>query len=367
MIVKNESQNLPRCLASAKPYVDEIIVVDTGSEDNTPEIATQYGAKVGYFKWCDDFSAARNYALSLASGDWILVLDADEEMVVDSENFLEILKDPAKSIAYFLCLNNADKDSLTALQTLRLFRNLPDLRYVGRYHESIKYKSQEISDSLVSYMKDIKILHYGYVPELVQKKHINRNIPLLERARQEEGLNLMLLYCLAGMYAETQQAEKAQECYAEAFEQLLPYLMQGSPPENFGFIPSLIFTLGVRCLEKQDYETARLLCQQGLEWCPNYPPLNYLAGATLRVLGFPLGAIAYFEKCIQLGQEGNYYAGEPFEESYMTIYPACDLGGVCASIKQWQDACTAFELALIFDPNCTFAKSSLEKIKNSLA
>ena len=95
MIVKNEKHNLPRCLDSAKPYVDEIIVVDTGSVDGTPEIAAEYGAKVSYFEWCDDFAAARNYAISQISGDWILMLDADEELVVNSDNYKdEIISNP---------------------------------------------------------------------------------------------------------------------------------------------------------------------------------------------------------------------------------------------------------------------------------
>jgi glycosyltransferase involved in cell wall biosynthesis len=78
MIVKNEELHLPRCLMSVKPIVDEIIVVDTGSTDNTPAIARVFGAEVHDFVWHDDFSAARNGSLSHATGDWVLVLDADE-------------------------------------------------------------------------------------------------------------------------------------------------------------------------------------------------------------------------------------------------------------------------------------------------
>lgn len=78
MIVKDEEELLPHCLASVQGAVDEMIVVDTGSSDRSPEIARQHGAVVVPFEWCDDFAAARNAGLEQASGDWILFLDADE-------------------------------------------------------------------------------------------------------------------------------------------------------------------------------------------------------------------------------------------------------------------------------------------------
>ncbi len=78
MIVKNEARSLEKCLRLAKPLVDRMIVVDTGSEDETVEIARRMGAEVFFFSWIDDFSAARNYALEQSDGDWNLVLDGDE-------------------------------------------------------------------------------------------------------------------------------------------------------------------------------------------------------------------------------------------------------------------------------------------------
>jgi tetratricopeptide (TPR) repeat protein len=123
----------------------------------------------------------------------------------------------------------------------------------------------------------------------------------------------------------------------------------------------------VQSLQQEDYETARLLCQRGLEWCPNYPPLNYLGGATIRALGFPLGAIAYFENCIRLGRDGNYYKGEPFEVSYITTYPAYDLGCVYLEMGRVQEALAAFELALSFDTNFTAAQEKINKIREDLA
>lgn len=366
LIVKNERHNLPRCLDSIKSYVDEMIVVDTGSEDGTPEIAAKYGAKVRYFEWCDDFAAARNYAISQASGNWILMPDADEEIVVESQDFLYQITARPDVIAYKVALTEANDPSRTPAYLIRLLRNLPDIQYIGRFHEQPIYQNKCLGENQISYLESVKIIHYGYTEEQLLQKNINRNIPILERSRQNEGLSLMLLYSLAGMYADTQQAEKAQECYSEAFERLLPSLIDGTAPEEFSFVPSLIFIWGVQSLQQEDYETARLLCQRGLEWCANYPPLNYLAGATIRALGFPLGAVAYFENCIRLGREGNYYKGEPFEVSYVTTYPTYDLGCVYLEIGRVQEALVAFDLALSFEPNFREAQEKVNKIREDL-
>ncbi|MEQ9671754.1 glycosyltransferase [Coleofasciculus sp. G2-EDA-02] len=367
MIVKNEIDNLPRCLSSAKPYVDEIIVVDTGSNDRTPELATEYGAIVSYFEWCDDFAAARNYAISQASGDWILMLDADDELVVESDNFKEEMTKNPETIAYSLTyIEVDDQTTMTPLHRLSLFRNLPDLRYVGRFHELLRYLNPDKKLTQISHLDSLKVLHHGYSKENVHYKDLNRNIPILERIRQQEGLSLKLLFCLAGMYADTQQPEKAQNCYAEVFDRLLPNLIEGTPPDDLGFVPVILFTLGMNSLDQTDYETVRLLCPRGLEWCPNYPPLNFLAGLTLKALGFPLGAIAYFQTCLRLGKEASYTHGQPFEVNYITTYPAYELGCAYLELKQNQDALAAFQLALSFNANYAKAKQQINKIQQEL-
>lgn len=93
MIVKNEEQNIRQALSWGKGVVYEQIVVDTGSTDNTAQIAEEMGAKVFHFEWCDDFSAAKNYAIEQASGDWIAFLDADEYFPnKDAHRILGIIK-----------------------------------------------------------------------------------------------------------------------------------------------------------------------------------------------------------------------------------------------------------------------------------
>src|SRR5688572_14882447 len=81
MIVRDEAENLARALASVKDVADEIVVVDTGSVDNSVAVARSFGARIGHFTWCEDFAAARNVAVGMATSRWILSLDADEELL----------------------------------------------------------------------------------------------------------------------------------------------------------------------------------------------------------------------------------------------------------------------------------------------
>jgi glycosyltransferase involved in cell wall biosynthesis len=108
MIIKDEEKYLARCLASVKPIVDEIIVVDTGSADRSKDIAIAFGARVYDYEWQNDFAAARNYSLKKASGDWILIMDGDEVISsLDYQNFSRIVKNrPKAPVAYTIVTRN---------------------------------------------------------------------------------------------------------------------------------------------------------------------------------------------------------------------------------------------------------------------
>lgn len=106
MIVKNEAHNLQRCLASVAGAVDETIVIDTGSTDATCEIARAFGARVRTFPWNDNFSDARNASLELATGDWVLVLDADEALAEESKEVLRRLTAVDGVEGYFIKIIN---------------------------------------------------------------------------------------------------------------------------------------------------------------------------------------------------------------------------------------------------------------------
>jgi glycosyltransferase involved in cell wall biosynthesis len=104
MIVHNEEGHLPRCLESVRGIVDQIVAVDTGSHDHTTAIAEQFGAEVYQFEWRDDFAAARNESLCYARGEWILYLDADEQLDADStQNLRMLLERQPPEVGGLLC------------------------------------------------------------------------------------------------------------------------------------------------------------------------------------------------------------------------------------------------------------------------
>jgi len=137
MIARNEARCIERCLHSVREHVDSMLVLDTGSSDDTAAIARRAGARVAHFDWCDDFAAARNAALQIADADWSLVLDADE-WLTDGADALHALRDGAPSVIGVIRVDNlygADEAGASC-STSWLSRLLPrGARYHGRVHE----------------------------------------------------------------------------------------------------------------------------------------------------------------------------------------------------------------------------------------
>ncbi|MFM7264064.1 MAG: glycosyltransferase [Synechococcus sp.] len=137
MIVRNEAERLPQCLASVADFVDEMVVVDTGSQDDTVAVARSLGATVHAIAWPGDFAPARNQALALVRGDWVLVLDADEQLRAEARTPLgQLMADPDALVITLL------RRELGAAQTpystvSRLFRRHPDLHWSRPYHSQI--------------------------------------------------------------------------------------------------------------------------------------------------------------------------------------------------------------------------------------
>ncbi|HLC40445.1 MAG TPA: tetratricopeptide repeat protein [Methylomirabilota bacterium] len=217
MIVKNEEDYLADCLESAKPFVDEIVVVDTGSTDRTVQIAGIFGAKLFHFAWCNDFAAARNESLLHATGDWILVLDADERLTQGSGALMKkLVQDPA-AVAYVVKLvcPKQDHGGMVRLGWLpRLFRNRIGVRYQGIIHEQVVPSLVGKGKIVVS---EITLDHRGYLKnadEMHQKAL--RNIQLLERQVREDPQDAMAWFHLAEAYNGVGRLEEAVSSYRKA-------------------------------------------------------------------------------------------------------------------------------------------------------
>ena len=232
MIVKNEEKYLRECLNSVKDVVDEIVLVDTGSTDNTIKIAEEYGAKIFNFDWVNDFSAARNYALSKSSGEWILYLDADERL--DNNSVAELRKIISRNslVAYNCTVKNYDTEGSrdNSLQYTRLFFNSPAITFHGKVHEQIESSLIENNYRILS--SNVLIHHIGYDVSIDEKrKKALRNLSLLEeeyRIKQsaygafqiaqsynvlDDKLNARKYFVIAGESTYLEASLKAQ-CYA---------------------------------------------------------------------------------------------------------------------------------------------------------
>ena len=147
MIVKDEEEHLANCLRSVHGVANEIIVVDTGSTDDTVTIAIDAGARVLFFEWSDDFSAARNVSLRYASGDWILWLDADEELTPESvEPLKALLRDQTVAAAH-LRIDNLMSGRIVPFLTPRLWRNHPTIRFKQPIHEQVYWAIERTLDA----------------------------------------------------------------------------------------------------------------------------------------------------------------------------------------------------------------------------
>jgi glycosyltransferase involved in cell wall biosynthesis len=212
MIVRDEAQAIDRALASARPYVERMIVLDTGSTDGTPQIAQRLGAEVHGFEWCDDFARARNAALAHSDAAWNLVLDADEWIETGAEAALSSAVLPASGgeVMGLVRRDSAMDDTGAAgLAQCWIARVLPrGVRYEGRIHEQPVGATRERRLPLV-------LGHDGFLPDKLERKG-DRNEALLMQALQAEPEDAYLWFQLAKEHQVRQRAAHAAISFTEA-------------------------------------------------------------------------------------------------------------------------------------------------------
>jgi glycosyltransferase involved in cell wall biosynthesis len=260
IIAKNEERHLPRCLDSVKDLAGEIILVDTGSTDDTPGIAARYGAKLIPFDFTIvDFAAARNHALSQARAPWILMLDADEALANGSAGKIEKLIAGGENAGYFLERHNHSSDSETPLtdNVVRLFPNRPDYRYRGRVHEIIDGSILSAGGRL--HKTDIRIEHNFSSDREARRQKNHWYIEILKEEIAADPSDDSRLDFLAAEYHQLGMFEEAID--------VAQRIVQARPKD-----PRAHYFLGVyHLVYKSDLVSARADFNEALKLRPDYP------------------------------------------------------------------------------------------------
>jgi glycosyltransferase involved in cell wall biosynthesis len=217
MIVRDEAARLPAGLASLVGRVDEIVVVDTGSQDATASIAASFGAKVLHHPWTGDFAEARNVGLNAVSSDWVLYIDADETLRMPPGAALgERIEAAAPACFVSFC----PRTGFTRYRELRCFRRDGSIRFQGRIHETIIPSLLALSGHAVDSMPriDVEIDHFGY--DSPNQAKLRRNLPLLRQVIDEGGTRLFYWYDLAACLIGLGHVEEALQIAREGLSRI---------------------------------------------------------------------------------------------------------------------------------------------------
>lgn len=220
MIVKNEAPQMAEALANFRPFADEIVVVDTGSTDETKTLCRQFTSRIFEFPWCDDFAAARNFSLEKARGDYILWLDADDRLQSVMQQNINKLKSYFNGRqAFYLVLENVDTSgpSWSCLQ-LRCAPRRPGIRFQGRVHEQL-YPAIERA-GIETIRTDIVIHHYGYLERNLFLQKTRRNLEILRKEHAEGRDDEQIHYYLALACQTLGQTKEAVTSMQRALDRL---------------------------------------------------------------------------------------------------------------------------------------------------
>ena len=369
MIVRNEAERLARCLESVRDLVDEMVVLDTGSTDETVAIAQSYGATVAAYPWNDDFAAARNAALESVTGDWVLVLDADETLC---EAAIPAIR---QSIANAdLLVVNLVRQEIGAEQSpyslvSRLFRRHPAIRFDRPYHALVDdsvlaLKAQEPHWQIAD-LPMVAIAHAGYEPgAIAQQNKAARAQMALERYLSEHPddvyahSKLGAIYVQAGDFAQgletLKRGLKLQEQQSTvnphlAYElhyhlgiararQSLPelalshYRVALKQPIGDRLKLGAAINLGNLLKSTGNLDEARQMYETCVAIDSDFPLAHFNLGTVLRAMGKPQQAIAHYERAIQLAP--NY------AEAHQ------NLGVALLKLGRVRDSLKAFERAI---------------------
>lgn len=359
MIVRDEALMLSDCLASIKEVAHQVVVVDTGSTDDTVAIAKSFGAQVHHFKWVDDFAAARNESISHATGDWILWLDADERLMPDSVDPLRKLLTPAhRPTIYQVLIRNLQKDQLnfTLSMAHRLISNHGGIRFSGRIHEQVRPSLKAVRGR--EKPSDIVLDHLGYAldsDDLLAKR--KRYQVLLELMAKEQPDSAYAHFTLGQNCALTGNYEAALQAYLRALE-IGEFTGMAAIP--------LLNTTAEACWELGRIEDAEKYARQSLAITEGQSDANFRLYKVMRSRGDIQGQIQCLEKVLAVtvkmkrGIHGGFLQDILLPEQHVLF----SLGELYLSIEDFAKAEKVLRRCLDLEPG---SREARERLASALA
>lgn len=289
------------------PKEFEIIVADTGSTDQSIKIAKQYTPFVYSIQWNDDFSAARNYCSAQATGDYILVMDADERLPSCIYNVIELFVKEHPLTAGSVCIENIMKDGIKRHRMVRFYPNHSGFRWEGAIHEQI-YIREKIAPAVPI---DLCITHLGYEEEYyIRKEKHQRYLPMYLSFLKKFPQDGYMLYQLGKLYQSMGDLQNAEFYLRQSMDQ---------KQTNQLFYPAMLVLLGYVLQEnKKSTEAIELLKQVEFQY-PKFPDLPFLIGILAMDTGDFQTIEKSFHKALSIG-ETNHYTTVEGVGSYKAAY-----------------------------------------------
>ncbi len=341
LIVKNEEKNLAACLTPLRGIVGEIIVVDTGSTDNTKQIAASLGARVFETPWPDSFAAARNVSLDHARGEWIFWMDADDR--IDPENLDKLQKLFASldgsNRAYSMkcvCVASVPGDTATVVDHVRLFRNDPRHRWKYRVHEQILHAVRATLGAVR--WVDIIIHHTGYTDTALRNRKLERDLRLIQLDYQDNPNDAFTLFNLGSAYGSLNRSRDALQVFRRSLE--LSNVTDS--------IVRKLYALIVKChRELKETTEALTACAEGRKHYPNDAELLFLESNVFRDHGDDRSAEERLHRLIN-GMEDNHFASVATGlRGYLARH---NLAVICSEQKRYAEAETHWLTAIHEEP-----------------
>lgn len=330
MIVRDEQRVLGDCLTSASPHVDEMIVVDTGSTDDTIRIAESHGATVKHFAWCDDFAAARNHSIEEASGSWILWLDADDTLPWSSGEAIRqaVETAPPDVIAFVIpvqFVENGSTHGATRVDHVKLFRNGLGVKFERRIHEQILASLRAVGGTIARC--PAVVLHSGYdtSPE-GQKKKRARDARILDLELKERPDDPFTLFNL-GM------TDHYGGEHAGAVGWLRRCLEVSAP--NDSIIRKAYALLALSLRELGEADAALETVEAGLNVTPDDPELHFHRGHMLSARGRYEEAKAAYQAAVSCPLDDHFSSVDMGILGYKAFH---NLGGLCQILRDYAGA-----------------------------